>query len=32
LHSATREQIVQALLIVVVLYFAWWIRKRLEKK
>jgi len=32
LHSATHEQIVQAVLIVVILYFAWWMRKRLKKK
>ena len=32
LRSATREQIVQAVLIVGILYFAWWTRKRLEKK
>ncbi len=32
LHSATREQIVQAVSIIIILYFVWWIRKRLEKK
>ena len=31
-HSATREQILQAGLVVIVLYFAWWLRKRHEKK
>ena len=31
-HSATREQILQAGLVVIVLYFVWWLRKRHEKK
>jgi hypothetical protein len=31
-HSATREQMIQAGLVVIVLYFAWWFRKRFEKK
>jgi Flp pilus assembly protein TadB len=31
-HSATREQILQGGLVVMVLYFIWWLRKRHEKK
>jgi drug/metabolite transporter (DMT)-like permease len=30
-NSATRAQIVQAALVMVVLYVAWWFRKRAEK-
>ena len=31
-HSMNAQHIVQAVLIVVLLYVAWWIRKRLEKR
>ena len=31
-RSVTREQIVQAVIVVLVLYGAWWFRKRSERK
>ena len=31
-HSMRLEHVAQAALIVILLYFAWWIRKRFEKK
>lgn len=31
-RSATGEQLVQVVMVVIVLYVAWWFRKRLEKK
>lgn len=31
-HSMKFEHVVQAVLIIVVLYFTWWFRKRFEKK
>jgi len=31
-HSMRPEHLVQIALIAIVLYFTWWIRKRLEKK
>jgi hypothetical protein len=31
-HSMKLEHVVQIVLVVVMLYFVWWVRKRMEKK